>query len=154
MRFLLPFLLFIVLITSGCTSAFVVAPDALYLRLGQEDGIESIVDKATVNCLADPRINRYFITTAQARPKLTIYKNHIVDQICQLAGGPCQYKGRSMSSAHSAMKITGVEFNAFLENLVKAMAQKEIATADQEILIGLLGPLRSQIVQEDMKLMP
>lgn len=43
------------------------------------------------------------------------------EQLCAATGGPCNYTGRDMKTAHAGMKITEAEFGAVGENLVKVL---------------------------------
>ncbi len=96
------------------------------MRLGSAACIRSIVDEFAVNCASDPRINRYFFAVSSDPQRLTTFKHHLVNQICVASGGPCEYKGRPMKSAHAGMKITDEDFNAFVEDLVGALTVAQI----------------------------
>ena len=67
--------------------------------------------------MKDPRIGSHFKDT-----KPQALKESLTDQICQLSGGPCQYEGGDMKSAHADMDITKAHFNALVEVLQAAMA--------------------------------
>lgn len=132
--------------TLGC-SLHSPTPNSLYYRLGSMEGINTIVGVFTANCVGDPRINRYFLAVASNPDRLTTFKNHLVDHICQDTGGPCAYSGRDMKSAHAGLGISDQDFNVLVENLVKALDKAEVIKADQETLLGILGPLRRDIVE-------
>ena len=79
------------------------ADDRLYSALGERAGIEAIVEDLLYIIVEDPRIAFQFKGLDVAR-----FHGHLSDQICMLAGGPCQYTGRAMAESHSAMAITDV----------------------------------------------
>ncbi len=54
-------------------------------------------------------------------------KNHLVEQICQAAGGPCTYKRQAMRTAHAGMGITPGHFTALVEDLVAAKGPARVA---------------------------
>src|SRR5262249_34465879 len=89
---------------------------SLYERLGGKDAIKGVVDEFVTIVAADPRINKKF-----ARSNLDRVKFEVVEQICAATGGPCKYTGRDMRTAHKNMGVTEGEFNAFIENLGKAL---------------------------------
>ena len=63
------------------------------------------------------------------------------------SGGPCTYAGRSMRETHDGMGVTAGEFDALVEDLVATLDKFEVPKAEQDELLGILGPLRSDIVE-------
>jgi hemoglobin len=117
------------------------ADKPLFERLGGMAGIEGVIDEFLKNVTADARINKRFekADAASLRQKL-------VDQVCQAAGGPCTYTGKNMVEAHTGMNITEEEFNALVEDLVKAMDAKGVPQKEKDEILGVLGPMKSDIV--------
>ena len=97
---------------------------------------------------ADGRINKFFAKTASDPKVLASFKGKLVDQICQGTGGPSKYKGKDMKTAHAGMGITGAHFDALVEDLVKSLNKFKVAAADQKILLGVLGPMKADIVEK------
>ena len=124
------------------------ANKSLYDRLGGKAAIVAVVDDFVANCAADKRINTFFTATAADKNRLAAFKNTLVDQICEAAGGPCKYKGRDMKSAHAGMGISNADFNALVEDLTKSLNKFKVGKAEQDQLLGVLGPMRSQIVEK------
>jgi len=116
----------------------------LYERLGGLDAIKAVVEDFRDRVAGDDRINLKFARTDLAR--LT---KMLTDQVCEATGGPCQYKGRSMKEAHAGMKVTKGEFNALVEDLVATLKQFKVPSAEQDELLAILGPLKSEIVEVD-----
>ena len=71
----------------------------------------------------------------------------LVDQVCEATGGPCTYTGRGMRETHDGMEVTAGEFDALVEDLVATLDEFDVPTAEQEELLGLLGPMRDEIVE-------
>ena len=115
--------------------------ETLFERLGGKDSIAAVVDDFVARCAADGRINGKFARTDIAR-----LKTMLVDQICQATGGPCTYVGRDMRETHDGMGVTAGEFDALVEDLVATLNQFGVPKAEQDELLGLLGPMRSDIV--------
>ena len=124
------------------------ATKSLYDRLGGKAAIVAVVDDFVANCAADKRINTFFAATAADKNRLAAFKNNLVDQVCEAAGGPCKYKGRDMKSAHAGMGISNADFNALVEDLTKSLNKFKVGKAEQDQLLGVLGPMRSQIVEK------
>ena len=121
---------------------------SLYDRLGGKSAIVSVVDDFVANCAADARINKFFAATAADKNRLAAFKNKLVDQICEASGGPCKYTGRDMKTAHAGMGISNADFNALVEDLTKSLNKFKVAKAEQDQLLGVLGPMRPQIVEK------
>ena len=116
----------------------------LYERLGGLDAIKAVVEDFRDRVAGDDRINLKFARTDLAR--LT---KMLTDQVCEATSGPCHYNGRSMKEAHAGMKVTKGEFNALVEDLVATLKQFKVAGAEQDELLAILGPLKSEIVEVD-----
>jgi hemoglobin len=116
--------------------------DTLYERLGGKDAITAVVDDFVARCAADERINGKF-----ARTDIGRLKAMLVDQICQASGGPCTYRGRDMRETHDGMGVTAGEFDALVGDLVATLNQFNVPKPEQDELLGLLGPMRADIVE-------
>jgi len=46
------------------------------------------------------------------------------------------------------MGITNAHFDALVEDLQKSLNKFKVAAADQKTLLGVLGPMRAQIVEK------
>jgi hemoglobin len=119
---------------------------SLYDRLGGKTAITAVVDEFVSRVAADTRINRYFAQTAADPARLASFKGKLVDQICQATGGPCQYSGKDMKSAHAGMGITDADFNALVEDLSGALDKFNVGAKEKGELLGALGSMKPQIV--------
>lgn len=115
---------------------------SLYERLGGLDAIGAVVDSLVGRCADDNRINRKFERTDIPR-----LKKMLVDQVCEATGGPCTYTGRGMRETHEGMEVTAGEFDALVEDLVATLDEFAVPKTEQEELLGLLGPMRDDIVE-------
>ncbi len=116
---------------------------SLYDRLGGKTAITAVVDEFVGNVAADNRINAFFAHTDI--PKL---KMNLVNQICEAAGGPCKYTGRSMKETHQGMGVATADFNALVEDLVKALDKFHVGDKEKNELLSVLGPMKSDIVEK------
>jgi hemoglobin len=115
---------------------------SLYERLGGIEAITAVVDAFVARCAGDARINPKFERTDIPR-----LKTNLVDQVCEATGGPCTYTGRNMKETHTGMGVTAGEFDALVEDLVATLEDMNVPTAEQEELLGLLGPMREDVVE-------
>jgi hemoglobin len=93
---------------------------------------------------ADSRVNARFKDIKPA--DLQKFRSNLADQICDVTGGPCSYLGKDMKAAHAGMKITDDEWNATVENLVKALDKNNVPAGSKQELLGLLGGMKKDIV--------
>lgn len=114
----------------------------LFDRLGGRDAIKAVIDDFVGRCAADSRINKKF-----ARTDLPRLKAMLVEQVTAATGGPATYSGRSMAETHEGMGVTAGEFDALVSDLVATLDQFVVPSAEQSELLGILGPLRSDIVE-------
>jgi hemoglobin len=119
-------------------------PPTLYKRLGGREGIALVVGDFVTNLGGDPRVNARF--KDMKGPDVEKLKSNLADQICDATGGPCSYLGRDMKTAHKGMQITDAEWNATVENLVKALDKNKVDPKDKSELLGMLGPMKTDIV--------
>ena len=117
------------------------APAGLYQALGETAGITRLMDDFVNRLVQDPRIGGHF---KEVQP--SALKESLTDQICQLSGGPCQYEGADMKSAHADMDINKGHFNALVEVLQSAMDAQGIPFAQQNRLLALLAPMHRDVI--------
>lgn len=115
---------------------------SLYDRLGGIEAIKAVVGEFAGRVLADERVNKKFAKSDA--PRLVL---HLQEQICAATGGPCEYTGQDMKSAHKYMKVTEGEFNALVEDLVGALDKFNVPEKEKNDLLAILGPLKGQIVE-------
>jgi hemoglobin len=139
-------LLFVAVNLGACASMGGDTPAApsLYKRLGGREGIALVVGDFTANMAADPRVNARF--KDMKAPELEKFKSNLADQICEATGGPCSYVGKDMKAAHKDMRITEAEWNATVENLVKALDKNNVQAGAKQELLNALGPMKKDIV--------
>lgn len=117
--------------------------DNIYQGLGKTEGITKIVNDFVPLILADTRINYFF-----GKMKKEEFSALLVAQFCELAGGPCQYKGKDMYEAHQGMNISNAHFNALAEDLQIAMEMNQVPSSVANKLIAKLAPMQRPIVSK------
>ena len=128
---------------SSTATTMAAAPQkSLYDRLGGLDAIKAVIGEFAARVLADERINKKF-----AKSDPTRLTHYLVEQVCAATGGPCVYTGNSMKKTHKNMKVTDGEFNALVEDLVKALDKFNVPEAEKNELLGALAPMKGDIVE-------
>ncbi len=116
---------------------------SLYERLGGKPAITAVVEDFVGRVAADSRINGKFANTDLPR-----LKTLLVEQICQASGGPCTYTGRSMKTTHAGMGVSNTDFDALVGNLVSTLNTFKVPEREKNELLGALGPMRKDIVEQ------
>ena len=129
------------LLLCSLSNSYAQSQDALYQALGQKQGLSALMDDFMTRLMADARMQPFFKETNQAN-----FKAQLADQLCQVAGGPCTYKGVDMKTAHLNLDINKTHFNALVEVLQLSMDAKGIAFSAQNQLLARLAPMNRDII--------
>jgi hemoglobin len=121
-------------------------PQTLFDRLGGRTAIASVVDAFVANVAADTRVNKFFGRVAGDTSAMRQFKEKLVDQMCQGSGGPCTYAGLDMQTAHRGMGLADADFDAIVDDLVRALDGAGVAQKEKDDLLAILGPMRADIV--------
>ncbi|HUQ28147.1 MAG TPA: group 1 truncated hemoglobin [Usitatibacter sp.] len=132
----------VALVVAGCAATPKDNP-TLYSRLGGEPVVRRVVTETIDRAAADPRTSRSFKDV-----KLQRVKDMIHDQICDLAGGGCPYKGDSMEKVHKGLKNTEAEMNIVVQFLRDACDRAGVRPAEKNELLRLLAPMKRDIVTQ------
>lgn len=117
------------------------ADDTLFRALGEKPGLVRLMDDFGQRLLADARMKPFFkdINMPQLKGKL-------VEQVCEVSGGPCRREGPDMRRAHDGMDINRGDFNALVEVLQQSMDAQQVPFGVQNRLLARLAPMHRQIV--------
>ena len=115
---------------------------SLYDRLGGPGGINALTESWVARVGGDDRANGKF-----ARTDIPRLMKELADQLCEATGGPCTYTGRSMQETHDGMGTTAGEFDVVMQHLTGALDELRVPGAEQAELVGLLMPMRDDIVE-------
>lgn len=121
--------------------ATVQADDSVYKAFGGQKGLTALVEDFMSIVLSDARINHTFTEASIPRVKLML-----VEQFCELTGGPCKYSGKDMRSSHATLNVTRAQFNALAEDLQIAMERANVPFREQNKLLAKLAPMQRDIV--------
>ena len=117
------------------------AKATLYERLGGLPAVKAAVHEMVTNALADPRIKAFFAGIDMQR-----VDRNLVDFVCQAAGGPCQYQGKSMPKAHEGLNLKLEHFNALVEDLKIGLDKLNVPVAEQKELLAALAATRGDVL--------
>ncbi len=113
----------------------------LYKTFGEKPGLVKLMDDFVARLVADPRTGPHFKDAKQPR-----LKEQLVEQFCQVTGGPCIYKGADMKTAHRDFDIKKSDFNALVEVLQQSMDAQRIPFRAQNQLLAQLAPMYRDVI--------
>ena len=93
---------------------------------------------------ADPQLSRFFV--GHSTQSLQRIRQLVVEQLCQAAGGPCFYTGRSMKESHAGMGISQAEWEVAVKHLTATLDKFKVGPKEREELFAAIGPLQADIV--------
>ncbi len=116
-------------------------PATLYDHLGGQEGISAIVDRFIYEISFSKTVVPHF-----AKSDLDRFRSKMIEQICYLSNGPCEYTGDTMMNVHGGMNITEDEFNQTVDLLINAMNHQQVSLAAQNQLLAILAEMRADII--------
>ena len=120
---------------------------SLYDRLGGVYSIATVVDDFIDRIMKDPKLNANpLVDEAHHRVPSAGFKYLVTEMVCWAAGGPQKYTGKSMADAHSRLKITGREWEAFMDDLQQTLDKFAVPAEEQAELKAIVNSTRSDIV--------
>ncbi len=114
---------------------------SLFESLGGESALRLVVEDFITEIGNDPVVYPYF-----EKASVSHFRQGIYTHFCQIADGPCEYRGDSMVDIHTGMNVSEKAFNRLVELLINALDKNKIDTRTQNRLLEKLAPLRSQVM--------
>ena len=143
---LLTALVLVIPLYGGTASAQEMQEKSLYQRLGGYDAIAAVTDDFIGRLAADEELGRFLIGLS-TDSKLRL-RQLVVDQICEVAGGPCIYTGRDMKTAHAGLGITEAEWDRAVQHLVDTLDKFMVPEREKNELLAAVSTLKDDIVEE------
>ena len=115
--------------------------DTLFERLGGKDGIEAVVDEFYDRVVADDQVAHYFEDVDMQQQRA-----HQAQFISSVAGGPVEYSGDDMKTAHEHLGITPSEFEAIAGHLEDALVAFDVDEDDRQAVLEAVASYQDDIV--------
>lgn len=116
---------------------------SLFDRLGKERVLFQVVGEFYKLIQEDDRINGFFKDIDMAS-----LRQHQLEFLSALLGGPEQYSGRSLKAAHKYLQLKQHHFDAVAENLVEALRRFDVGDDDIREAIDKVAVYKGEIVTE------
>lgn len=122
------------------------ARKSLYARLGGYDAIAAVVDDFVGRLVADRQFERFF--SGHSNDSKKRIRQHILDQFCMAAGGPCVYTGRTMRASHEGLGITEAQWEAAAKHLVASLDKFKVPEREKKELLDFVTTQKADIVEK------
>ena len=149
LRFKISFvLLFASLMLASATQAQKMKEKSLYQRLGGYDAIAAVSDDFITRLATDKKFERFFSSLSNDSKKRL--RQHVVNQICEITGGPCIYTGRDMKTAHTGLGISEKDWQVSVNHLIATLDKFKVPKKEKDELLAGVSALKKDIVEQKM----
>jgi hemoglobin len=138
----------LLLVATACASTGGRTPasgPSLYARLGGYEALAAVVDDLLAREVKDPIVAPFF--KGLELKDVQRIRQHLVDQLCAVTGGPCYYPGRDMKVVHEGMEITEEAWNAFTGHIDATLKAFRVGERERNELVVIVGSLKKDIVK-------
>lgn len=113
----------------------------LYERLGSADGIAAITEDIWANHTSNPLVRNRYVNSDPENVKRLVR-----EMFGAGTGGPETYTGNDMLTAHTGMNINDQEFNAVIDDVMKALGSNGIGEKEHNEVLTILWSMKGEIV--------
>jgi hemoglobin len=130
----------------GSAEVLAAQGDSLYKRLGGYDALAAVTDDFIARLAADPQLQRFFV--GHSTDSLKRIRQLIVDQLCQVTGGPCVYIGRDMKTSHAGLGTTQKDWDITVNHLVATLDKFQVPPKEKDEVLAAVSTLKKDIVEK------
>jgi hemoglobin len=113
-------------------------------RIGGAPAVKLAVELFYEKVLADPQLAGYFANVDMAGQR-----RHLALMLTAILGGPDEYAGRDLATAHKPLNIAGADYAKVGEYLVSTLSELSVPEDIQAAVITVLGQVRDQVVADE-----
>jgi len=113
----------------------------LYEDIGGEDAIATVVDDFYEKVLSDESLAHHFEGVSMDE-----LREHQSAFLTMVTGGPADYSGGDMRSAHAHLSLSDADFDAVAGHLDAALRQNGVADDHVEAILGEVEALRDEVL--------
>ena len=119
---------------------------SLYLRLGGNSGITAIVDDIIDAHMTNPAVNARFLPIKDNPEHFAQVRQHLINFLASGSGGPEQYTGRDMPTAHRGMNISEGEYMVVIDDIMTALTKHNIDEQSKKDVLFIAYSLKNTMV--------
>ncbi|WP_339721070.1 group 1 truncated hemoglobin [uncultured Paraglaciecola sp.] len=112
-----------------------------YQQLGGQDKVAEIVDNFITEIEFDPVMFEFF-----KESDINRFREKLIEHLCLLTGGPCQYTGDTMEQVHGGMNITEANFNHSVDLFINAMIKADVPHPIQNKVLATMIHTRDEMI--------
>ncbi len=114
---------------------------SLFERLGGTEGVTRIADEVVEAHLANPIIGKRFLDTDAAA-----LKELVRDFVSAGTGGPAEYQGRDMQSAHRGLNLNERELVAAIDDILGVLDRNGIGEDARREMLAILYSFKDEVL--------
>lgn len=119
----------------------------LYERLGGVKGITAIVDDIVEAHMSNPGVKARFLPLKDDPKHFTEVRQHLIEFLAAGSGGPEQYTGKDMLSAHRGMNISEEEYMKVIDDILHALDKNKIDDQTRKDVLAIAYSLKDQMIR-------
>lgn len=119
---------------------------SLYERLGCIEGISAIVDEVVEAHMTNPAVKARFLPLKDDSTHFSEVRQHLIHFFAMGSGGPEQYSGKDMHSAHRGMNISQGEYMSVIDDILSALDKRQIDEQSKKDVLAILFSLKDQMI--------
>lgn len=119
---------------------------SLYERLGGIDGITAIVDEVVEAHMTNPAVKARFLPLKDNPKHFGDVRQHLINFFAAGSGGPEQYTGKDMQTAHRGMNISKGEYMSVIDDILLALDKRKIDEQSRKDVLAILFSLKDQMI--------
>jgi len=114
---------------------------SLYDRLGGGDKLKTIIADVWDRHITNPKIKNRYVNSDGTEVKRLVW-----EFFCSGIGGPQEYTGQDMLTAHTGMNINDREFNAVCDDILSALDKNSVGQKEKDEVLCILYSMKGDIV--------
>lgn len=115
--------------------------DTLYERLGEREGIRTVVDEFYDRLLADEDLGPFFADADMEKLRRTQ-----TDHLCEAAGGPETYDAEPVREAHLHVPFTPEHIERAAELLYRTLEAFDVPQEDADAVVGAVAAYEEDLL--------
>ena len=127
--------------TLGAAAEEEAAAPSLYERLGAADGLSKIVRDTIALHHENPDIAHFFADIDD-----DVLAGHVIAFFAAGTGGPVNYQGRDMTTAHASMNISDAEYDSAVADVLKSAEANGVDAKSVAEVAAILESLRPAVM--------
>jgi hemoglobin len=120
---------------------------SLYERLGGLKGITVIVDDIVEAHMTNPDVKARFLPLKDDPKHFAEVRQHLINFLAAGSGGPEQYTGKDMVSAHRGMNISEGEYMKVIDDILYALDKNKVDEQTRKDVLAIAYSLKDQMIR-------